>query len=575
MSVVRRLSCEGQGQGSERKVAGRLVELGSDESLTPFFWSLRIQKGIPNKGRPMKLRCKSFVALSVTVLGLLGSPVDAQTIGQQVDSEQTLLRRQLGIPEKPQGEIVSEVRGLLVTKQEYEQFSNYFKALEAAQSYKEFLDRHPNVLNTFVLPGIAHPTLTISVDPGYKSKLTKELVDLLNGIDVIVEEAPVRRADRDRFAAMLFGEIGTRRQAENSKDEVQVETPILDLVEEGGNRVLRGVLGGSDWRVTIQVSGDPKDVERRMAAVTGSMTSEIPLFKVESGTPERRLNPPKRFATDDMARGGKRLLNTGCTTGPTITSSFVPESILSAGHCYLRYYGTEGTIIPFGGGGSNIAVGSDTIGNVQVQLSIACDRCVAAPPTPWPSNIWQSPPVWWWGQGVDFAMLRPGSNPTQNGYNRSYFLTQGYSDNRSYIHQDGSADPYAGSQLVCFEGASAARPDYYWLHSSCGTAGGVTDDEFRTIAMYWGQPICGGDSGALAHMPTSANQNGFTSSFVTGVLSAGGGPTIPGLPDCNTSTPAENGYAYISSFWKIHNYMLRFRTQQPPYNNVTPWVLTY
>jgi hypothetical protein len=69
MSVVRRLSCEGQGQGSERKVAGRLVELGSDESLTPFFWSLRIQKGIPNKGRPMKLRCKSFVALSVTVLG--------------------------------------------------------------------------------------------------------------------------------------------------------------------------------------------------------------------------------------------------------------------------------------------------------------------------------------------------------------------------------------------------------------------------------------------------------------------------------------------------------------------------
>ncbi len=445
--------------------------------------------------------------------------------------------------------------------------------------------------NAFLLPDITAPTVRLTASPGSLSSVKDWAVRTFPSISTDVVEGPVSRAARDRFWNQARAEVVFRSQAPSEEypklDEVPF--PFLQAFEKQGFYVEDVRLGGEDWRVQVVVSssvtrkpealGDPKEwgplADQIIRSIEGATAADVSLaVAVPGSAPKKKQAAPGRPSGADMARGGKEVRNPGdpvsgfCTTGPTVTSGYAAESILTAGHCVMPGSGTEANAY-----GNPWPV---QIGSVPAQMTIACNDCVAAPPPPWGTFTIANAPRWFWGQGVDFAMLFYGSNATQNGSGRHYFLEQNGSGQRFYKNQQGSADIFNGQQLVCFEGASTSRgldnapanPTSYWYKTSFGTAAGVDAADYRTITLYWGDVNCGGDSGSLTH----------ASGWVAGLMVYGSGgiqaPIGPG--NCETSGPISTPYgtaivnatAGVSSFWKIHQYMIHYR-------GVTPWVLTW
>jgi hypothetical protein len=552
----------------------------------------------------MKKKFSIGVLLALTGPLVLQNQSQAQ-VEKIISRDEQHTRESLGFSSIPDGEIVRRVGPVSMTKIEAAHFDRYSKVAAEASRIKPEVDSHPDLLNAFLLPDITVPTVRLTASQGALSGLKDWAVRTFPFVKTEVVEGPVSRAARDQFWNQARAEVVFRNQppSEEYPKLDEISFPVLQAFAKQGFYVEDVRLGGEDWRVQVVVSsvdtrkpetlGDPKEwgprADEVIRSIEGANADGVSLAVAMPGSaPKKMQTAPGRPSGADMARGGKEIRNPGdplsgyCTTGPVVTSTGFPagvpagESIISAGHCFTPtdsngdpLPGTE-SIIP--GNLRNVQIGS-----LAAQMTIACNDCVAAPPPPWGTFTVANAPRWFWGQGVDFGMMFYGSNPTQNGSGRHYFLEQNGSGQRFYKNQQGSADIFNGQQLVCFEGASTSRgldnspanQTSYWYKTSCGTAAGVDAADYRTITLYWGDVICGGDSGSLTH----------ASGWVAGIVSYRSfgiqAPIGPG--NCVTSGPISTPYGTtvvnatvgVSSFWKIHQYMFHYR------QGVRTWVLTW
>jgi hypothetical protein len=462
----------------------------------------------------------------------------------------------MGLPAEPASRD-TERRGMSFSKTEAASFDRYFRILDQNRAIQRELENHPNILNFYVEPSISTPMFTFTVDSGARGAVDVLLKTKLVDVDYRVIEAPVDRLTRDKFWQTLRFEFIHIRKKSNYR------TPIVDAMRKAGLDPVDASLGGSDWRVEIKLRKVTPETTPLLHSISGLVANGFDLFRVIEGKPrkDKQAAAPARGSVADMARGGKEIANPQddeafCTSGPVVTDGSQPPYLLTAGHC-VTLADTKATVDP--------ALSVLRVGNQYASVLLACDECVAAGQPFWPLN---NPPTWWWGIGVDVAAMFYGAPnpPTQNGFGPSRFVS--FFGSTFYDQQLGSADPYNGQQMVCVEGASAfKRPPNYATNvqgAYCGTADGVSSDDFRQIALWAGGVACGGDSGAITTLP------GFGSgSWVTGVLSASDEMEIwNNNPQCDLSTGGPDSRVYISSFWKIHHYLLN-------YHGTTAWVLTY
>jgi hypothetical protein len=433
---------------------------------------------------------------------------------------------------------------------EAKQYANYVALIEKNSSTLDEIRDSKSVLAMTLGSSIPIPVVRIVYSSDVDTKLSSLLEKKLTGLRVETEIGPVTRELRDR----VWNEIRAELLNRDFKSSVIQTNPdfaesAIDLVERSvAGRVVDAQLGIGDWRPILIIDGD--DIDKATLALRGlswlSSPNGTSLVSLRIGKERVKMLPaPPRPSNADNPRGGKAISDgvaDFCTMGPTVQESGV-VSVITAGHC--------------------LGVGNAPIlGNTQGQTVISCDRCV-------PNN--GSGPNVWWGIGVDVALVRfpQSSAGYPNGWDGpAWYIWQDFNNQPYYDRQLGSTDPYAGQHYVCIEGASRFKLPANGgggQFTSCGISAGVSYDDFRLIAMYPGHPVCGGDSGALVRIPSPPN-----GSFVTGILSATGGGAPTYQQQCRVSLADGSNFqtAYISSFWKIHQYL-------SVYHGIDAWVRSW
>jgi hypothetical protein len=448
----------------------------------------------------------------------------------------------MGFPEllHDQG-LVHEVGSALLSETEFAAYRRYNSLLDLNR--KSYLAAIANqaVLGVTVESDVTRPSLSIWFSSGASIAEQRQVLNSFQSISIDASTLEVTRDQRDEVwneIRMEFLGVPLKR------------TPLKQLEAETGVKVFDAILG-PDWRIHLVVGERVGEVTEWLGRYFASENQSSDMVRVRLGTEQRKkLFAPPRPSTVDNPRGGKAINGGACTTGPTVQRGVV-VSILTAGHCAFD--------------GNQLQIGGPTfqIGNTNATTQLSCDRCIT------PS---QYDPNWWWGQGVDVALLNfPQTSANYpNGWDGpAWFVHQNPANQSFYDRQLGSTDPYTGQHLVCIEGASLFKlpPAGGGQFTSCGMSAGVTADDFRATTMYPGNPLCGGDSGALTRIPSPPN-----GSFVTGILSStdGGIGNVYGSSQCEVSAGNGSNYltAYISSFWKIHNYL-------QAYHGIQLWVRTW
>jgi hypothetical protein len=528
---------------------------------------------------------RAALVLAISGAFAVQPPADAQERDELVVElpGALTLRESLGFSSKP-AQVDGKWRGIEFADSELKALDAYYSAIEANTKLQKTLETDPGILNAFIARNINPPTMEVTLADGYS--IDQTAASSLREFKLEVASAPVPRTARDDLWIDIMGGV-------YSTDAKVKANSLTEMALRSGVSIQGVSLGGPDWRVRLGIVGDLNSAAKTLRELPGFTYEGTPLFVVEpyekavyatgNGNSTERDSPghpwltPAQQAPPDMARGGKHLSDTShCTTGPTMTTQNTPELITTAGHCFLNGTGTEANVPPFP---------TDRVGTAGVYMGIACDRCVS--PGAGPIN-WNNPPQWWWGQGVDVSLLfYTNGNPTQRGYNRSWFVWGDANGDMWYDRQAQQGDMWNGQQPVCVEGATdaSAKPQGYWQKSMCGVANGSSQDDFRQVNLYMGERICGGDSGSLVNVPSYGYAGRQYGATINGLLSAmafgtvwttqypiTSGPNIgqwgPVVNGCRQSNAQQATTVYVSSMWKIHNYLAQYRA-------LNAWVLTY